>query len=152
MKTVPPILNTLPPPSPLYPLDKNCPTALTLGTLLHASNLRWWSISHMIIYMIQFYSLKSSHPHLLQLVQKSVLHICVSFAALHIGSSALFFQIHIYVLIWALSKLEHLHSIVCSITNVSLEKKQKIRRLWNQDEKHFITTRPFSYFPFFMVQ
>ena len=33
-------------------------------TLSHASNLEWRSLSHLIIYMFQCYSLKSSHPHL----------------------------------------------------------------------------------------
>ena len=82
------------------------------------------------------------------------LHLCLIRCSLRctVGSSALFFQIHIYVLTWTFSKLEHFHIIVCSIMNVSLEKKQKIRSLWNQDEKCLITTRPFSYFPFFIVQ
>ena len=31
----------------------------------HASNLDWWSSLHMIIYMFQCYSLKSSHPCIL---------------------------------------------------------------------------------------
>ena len=43
-----------------------CTRALTLSVLLHASNLHWSSILHMVIYMFQCYSLKSSHPHLLQ--------------------------------------------------------------------------------------
>ena len=41
------------------------PSAPALSTLSHASNLDWWSISHMVIYMFQCYSLKSSHPRLL---------------------------------------------------------------------------------------
>ena len=52
-----PILN--PPPSPS---DTSAPV---LSTLSHAFNLDWRSVSHMIIYMFQCYSLKSSHPHLL---------------------------------------------------------------------------------------
>ena len=53
----------LPPPSPSHPSGSSlcsspeCPS--------HASNLNWRSISHMIIYMFQCCSLKSSHPHLL---------------------------------------------------------------------------------------
>ena len=43
-------------------------------TLSLAWNMDWWSISHMIIYMFQCYSLKSSHW-----VQKSVRYICVSY-------------------------------------------------------------------------
>ena len=49
-----------PPPNPL-----GCPSAVALRAQFHASNLDWWSISHMVIYMFQCYSFKSSHPHLL---------------------------------------------------------------------------------------
>ena len=57
---VPLILNPLPP----HPIPLGCPRALALGALLHASNLHWSSILHMVIYMFQCYSLKSSHPRL----------------------------------------------------------------------------------------
>ena len=52
------------PPSqfPPHPIPQGHPSASTLRTLSHASNLDWWSLSHMIIYMFQCYSLKSSHP------------------------------------------------------------------------------------------
>ena len=50
---------------PHHPIPLGCPTALALSTLFHASNLDWRSISHMVIYTFQCYSLKSSHPHLL---------------------------------------------------------------------------------------
>ena len=55
------------PPShlPPYPLPLGCPRALALSFLFHALNLDWWSVSHMVIYMFQCYSLKSSHPCLL---------------------------------------------------------------------------------------
>ena len=55
-----PILN-LPP----HPIPQGHPSAPALSTLPHASNLDWRSISHMLIYMFQCYSLKSSHPWLL---------------------------------------------------------------------------------------
>ena len=59
-----PILN--PPPTSLTdPVPQGHPSAPALSTLSHASNLDWRSVSHMIIYMFQCYSLKSSHPHLL---------------------------------------------------------------------------------------
>ena len=48
-----------------HPIPLGCPSAPTLSALSHASNLDWWSISHMIIYMFQYYSLKSSHPRFL---------------------------------------------------------------------------------------
>ena len=40
-------------------------SAPALSTLSHALNLDWLSVSHMIIYMFQCYSLKSSHSCLL---------------------------------------------------------------------------------------
>ena len=57
----------LEPPShlPSHPIPLGCPWTLALSVLFHASNLDWSSISHMVIYMFQCYSLKTSHPHLL---------------------------------------------------------------------------------------
>ena len=47
---VPPHLK---PPShaPPHPIPLRCPRALTLGALLHASNLHWLSILHMVMYV-----------------------------------------------------------------------------------------------------
>ena len=50
---------------PRHPIPQGHPSAPALSTLFHASNLDWQSISHMVIYMFQCYSLKSSHPRLL---------------------------------------------------------------------------------------
>jgi len=49
----PPILNSPPYslPTPSHPLG--CPRAPALSALLHASNLHWSSILHMVIYMFQ---------------------------------------------------------------------------------------------------
>ena len=52
---------------PPHPIAQGHPSAPTLSTLSHASNLDWWSISHMIICIFQCYSLKSFHPCLLPL-------------------------------------------------------------------------------------
>ena len=60
---------------PYHP--SGCPSALALSDLFHASNLDWWSISHMVKNMFQCYSLKSSHPHLL-LESKSLFFTSVS--------------------------------------------------------------------------
>ena len=68
---------------PPHPIPQGHPSAPALSTLSHASNLDWRSISHMIIYMFQCYSLKSSHPRLLP-ESKNLLYICVSFAVLHL--------------------------------------------------------------------
>ena len=45
---------------PPHPIPLGC-----LSALFHASNLDRSSISHLVIYMFQCYSLKSSHPRLL---------------------------------------------------------------------------------------
>ena len=63
--------------SPL-PIPLGCPSALALSALFHASNLDWSSISHMVIYMIQCYSLKSFHPRLLPQSSKVCsLYLCL---------------------------------------------------------------------------
>ena len=60
------ILSNLPPHC--IPLDYH--RALALGALCHTSNLHWLSILHMVMYMFQCFSLKSSHPLLLPLSPK----------------------------------------------------------------------------------
>ena len=75
---------------PSYLIPLGCPQVLSLGTLLHSLNLHWSSILHMVMYMLECYSAKSSHPFLLPLVQKSVLYIWISLAVLHTESSVQF--------------------------------------------------------------
>ena len=68
------------PPShlPPHPIPQGHPSAQALSTLSHALNLDWRSISHMVIYMFQCYSLKSSHPCLLpQSPKVCSLHLCL---------------------------------------------------------------------------
>ena len=68
----------LPSHLPPHPIPQGHPSAPALNTLPHASNLDWWSFSHMIIYMFQCYSLKSSHPRLLSLSPKDCsIHLCL---------------------------------------------------------------------------
>ena len=63
---------------PPHPIPQGHPSLLALSTLSHASNLDWRSISHMIIYMFQCYSLKSSYPCLLpQSPKVCSLHLCL---------------------------------------------------------------------------
>ena len=63
---------------PPHPIPLVNPSAPALSTLSHALNLNWWSISHMIIYMFQCYSLKLSHLHLLpQSPTVCYLHLCL---------------------------------------------------------------------------
>ena len=67
---------SLPPLS--HPIPQGHPNAPALITLFHASNLDWWSISHMIIYMFQCYCLRTSHLHLLpQSPKVCSLHLCL---------------------------------------------------------------------------
>ena len=69
----PPTWTPLPHPSESHPSRSS--SALAQSTLSHAWNLDWWSISHMVIYMFQCHSLKSSHPRLLPQSPTSVLYI-----------------------------------------------------------------------------
>ena len=63
---------------PHHPIPLGHPSALALSTLSHASNLDWWSVSHVIIYMFQCYSLKSSLPHPLpQSLKDCSTHLCL---------------------------------------------------------------------------
>ena len=67
-------LSLLPP----HPIPQGHPSAPALSTLYHVSNLNCWSISHMIIYMFQWYSPKSSHPcFLLQSPKVCSLYLCL---------------------------------------------------------------------------
>ena len=59
-------------------IPQGSPSAPALSTLSHASALDWWSISHMVMYMFQCNSLKSSHPHLVSQSPKVCsLHLCL---------------------------------------------------------------------------
>ena len=63
---------------PLHPIPQGHPSAPALSTLYHALNLDWRSVSHMIIYMFQCYSLRSSHPCLLPQSPKDCsLYLCL---------------------------------------------------------------------------
>ena len=54
------------------------PSAPALSTLYHALNLDWRFISHMIIYMFQWHSTRSSHPRPLQQSPKDrSIHLCL---------------------------------------------------------------------------
>ena len=63
---------------PPHPIPLGCPKAPALSALLHALNLHWSPVLHMVIYMFQYtYCLKLPHPCLLPHVQKSVSYICL---------------------------------------------------------------------------
>ena len=68
------------PPSHLPPrtIPLGHPSAPAPSTLYHASNPDWRFVSHMIIYMFQCHSPKSSHPHPLPQSSKVCsLHLCL---------------------------------------------------------------------------
>ena len=99
-----PILNPLPPPSPSHPSGSSQCTSPE--HMSHASNLDWRSVSHLIIYMFQYYSLRSSHPHLLPSSPKAYsMHLCLFFC-LACRVIITFFQIPyicVSILHWCLS-------------------------------------------------
>ena len=62
---------------PPHSISLGCPRAPALGARRHASNLYWSSVLHMIMYMFQCCSLRSSHPRLLpQSPKVCSLHLC----------------------------------------------------------------------------
>ena len=68
------------PPSHLlaHPIPLGHPSTTALSTLSRASNIDWQSISHMIIYIFQCYSPKSSHPLPLPRRPKDCsIHLCL---------------------------------------------------------------------------
>ena len=72
-----PILN-LPSHLPPHLIPLGHPSAPVLSNLSHSSNLDWRSISHMIVYMFQCHSPKSSHPHPLPQSPKDCsIHLCL---------------------------------------------------------------------------
>ena len=87
-----PTLTLLPTSFP-YPIPQGHPSAPALSTLSHALNLDWRSVSHMVIYMFQCYSLKSSHPRLLPQSQKSVKNSKVSSGLAHLQTHTCPFSI-----------------------------------------------------------
>ena len=85
------------PPSHLPPhlIPQGHPSAPALSTLSHASNLNWRSISHMIIFMFQCISLKSSHPHLLPQSPK----VCDQFLSISFTINLSLYILHINYLL-----------------------------------------------------
>ena len=45
-----------------HTIPRGCPNAPAPSVQYHASNLDWWLVSYMILYIFQCYSPKSSHP------------------------------------------------------------------------------------------
>ena len=89
----------LPPPSPSYPSGSSqCTSSEHLS---HASNLGWWSVSPLIVYLFQCYSLRTSHPHLLpQSPKVCSVHLCLFFCFAYRVMVTIFLKFHIYVLVY----------------------------------------------------
>ena len=62
-----------PAPSWTHSIPLGGPRAPALGALLHASTLHWSSLLHVVMYIFQCYSLKSSRPRLLEFRARSPL-------------------------------------------------------------------------------
>ena len=73
---------------PPHSTPPRCHRALALGALHHTLNSHWFSIFHMVIYMFQCYSLKSSHPLLPLSPEVCSLHLCLSDINLYLITSA----------------------------------------------------------------
>ena len=100
-----PILNS-PSHHPPHPIPQGCSSALALNVLFHASNLDWLSISHMVIYMFQCYSLKSSDPCLLpQSPKLCSLYLCLfCYLAYRVIITIFLNSIYMcYILFWCFS-------------------------------------------------
>ena len=70
----PETLSHLPP----HTIPLGHPSAPARSILYPASNLDWWFISYMILYMFQCHSPKSSHPHRLsQSPEGCSIHLCL---------------------------------------------------------------------------
>ena len=110
---VPSVLKPLPPPSTSYP--SRLFRAPALGALLHASNSHWLSILHMVMYMFQCYSLKSSHPLLLLSPKVCLCLLCCP--ACRIIGTIFLNSLYIYMLI---------DSICLSLTYFTLYYRLKV--------------------------
>ena len=88
---------------PPHPIPQGRPSAPALSALSHASNLDWRSISHMIIYMFQCYSLRSSHLRLLPQSPKILFFTSVSLLLSGIqGYHYHLSKFHIYALVYCI--------------------------------------------------
>ena len=89
-----PSLFNLPPPTlpPILPLQVISEHQLWAGCVIQHIPADC-AVLCMVMYMFQCYSVSSSHPSFPQCPQACVLHVCVSIAALKIGSSVPSFYI-----------------------------------------------------------
>ena len=100
---------------PPHPIPLGCPLAPALSALLHVSNLYCSSTLHMIIYMFQCYSLKSSYPCLLpQSLKVYSLYLCLFHCLVYSMHHCYHLsKFHMYVLIYCIGVFlsDLLHSV-----------------------------------------
>ena len=89
----PPPPSWTPLPHPSLPCSSGMSQSTGFPALLHASNLHWSSVLHMVMDMFQCCSLKSSHPCLLSLSPKVCSFRLCLLCCLHVGSSVPSFYI-----------------------------------------------------------
>ena len=93
------------PPShiPPHPIPLGHPNAPAPSILYHASNLDWRFISHMIVYMFQCHSLKSSYPCPLPTESKRLFYTSMSLLLSRIqGCRYHLSKFHIYELVYCI--------------------------------------------------
>ena len=128
----PPSWTPLPPPN--HPIPQGHPSALALSTLPHVSKLDSRSIPHMVIYMFQCHSLKSSHPCLLPQYPKFCIFLkvggkCRSLLTVAIsgergwvcGGGGASFLCHIFLKHFIF--LFYYYKIICNLNKSNTEKK-----------------------------
>ena len=101
---------------PPNPIPLSYPRTLVLSDLLHALNLHWSSILHMVTYVLQCYSLKSSHPHLLPHSSKVCSLYLYCFCCLAYRTIVTIFLNPIYMHQYTISLFHLLPSSLCLIT------------------------------------
>ena len=113
------------PPShlPRHTIPLGHPSAPAPTILYHASNLDWRFISHMILYIFQYYSPKSSHPRPLP-ESKRLFYTSVSLLLSRIQNCHYHLsKFHIYALVYGIGVFLSglLHCIIGSSFTTSLE-------------------------------
>ena len=97
-----------------------------LGSLQHASNSHWLSVLHMITYMFQYYSPKSSHSLLPPSPKDCSIQMCL-FCCLRL--------LLCWMLLWNRHGNENLLSL---LPGISLIKGSQLHSAW-QEAAHFVS-------------
>ena len=87
-----------------HPIPLGCARALALNSLLRVLNLHWSSVLHVMMYMFQCYSLRSSHTYLLPLsghrsASTAQKYMSVIYLPSHVGkghASTMLIYVHVY--------------------------------------------------------